>query len=262
VIANLVLFGASGDLAGRFLLPALSRPCTRRAGFRKISRSWAPPVRRGTKALAGEGAARSARPALRSPDDGLSALITDRTPHGSETIKRYGRSALPKGSLVADWPFSYHDLEPYYDKVVGVLVCRRHRPRSIRPRRQGRPRRRRHPHQPQPEVRASHRPHPRRADHHHRGARRPRIAISYRCGGRSCSSGYESPRTPARVGLRPARHALRSSTAPARLQVPVNLAEVAVARLRDIAADEPHAESADDRKEPERLALPDRVDQR
>src|SRR3954447_5566970 len=39
----------------------------------------------------------------------------------SETIKRYGRSALPKGSLVEDWPFSYDDLEPYYDKVEYLL---------------------------------------------------------------------------------------------------------------------------------------------
>ena len=34
----------------------------------------------------------------------------------SETIKRYGKAAL-KGSTVTDWPFSYDDLEPYYDKV-------------------------------------------------------------------------------------------------------------------------------------------------
>ncbi|MDX6621080.1 MAG: gluconate 2-dehydrogenase alpha chain [Gaiellales bacterium] len=35
----------------------------------------------------------------------------------SETIKRYGASAIPAGSTVADWPFDYHDLEPWYDKV-------------------------------------------------------------------------------------------------------------------------------------------------
>jgi gluconate 2-dehydrogenase alpha chain len=34
----------------------------------------------------------------------------------SETIKRYGASAL-QGSTVTDWPFTYEDLEPYYDKV-------------------------------------------------------------------------------------------------------------------------------------------------
>jgi len=39
----------------------------------------------------------------------------------SETIKRYGHSYLPKGSLVADWPFGYEDLEPYYDKVEYLL---------------------------------------------------------------------------------------------------------------------------------------------
>jgi gluconate 2-dehydrogenase alpha chain len=35
----------------------------------------------------------------------------------SETLKRYGPSMIPKDSLVADWPVSYDDLEPYYDKV-------------------------------------------------------------------------------------------------------------------------------------------------
>lgn len=35
----------------------------------------------------------------------------------SETIKKYGKGALPKGAMVADWPLSYQDLEPFYDKV-------------------------------------------------------------------------------------------------------------------------------------------------
>lgn len=35
----------------------------------------------------------------------------------SETIARYGASAIPAGSTIADWPISYGDLEPYYDKV-------------------------------------------------------------------------------------------------------------------------------------------------
>ena len=41
----------------------------------------------------------------------------------SETIRRYGPSAIPAGSTVEDWPLSYEDLEPYYDKVefaIGV----------------------------------------------------------------------------------------------------------------------------------------------
>jgi gluconate 2-dehydrogenase alpha chain len=41
----------------------------------------------------------------------------------SETIKRYGASAIPHNALVEDWPVSYDDLEPYYDKVeyeIGV----------------------------------------------------------------------------------------------------------------------------------------------
>jgi gluconate 2-dehydrogenase alpha chain len=35
----------------------------------------------------------------------------------SETIRRYGASAIPAGSTVADWPVSYEELEPYYDKA-------------------------------------------------------------------------------------------------------------------------------------------------
>lgn len=41
----------------------------------------------------------------------------------SETIKRYGKSYIPQGSTLADWPISYADLEPYYDtaeREVGV----------------------------------------------------------------------------------------------------------------------------------------------
>jgi len=41
----------------------------------------------------------------------------------SETIKRYGAKAIPAGSTLEDWPLSYEDLEPFYDKVeyeVGV----------------------------------------------------------------------------------------------------------------------------------------------
>jgi gluconate 2-dehydrogenase alpha chain len=35
----------------------------------------------------------------------------------SETIKRYGAGALPKGTTLQDWPFTYEELEPYYDKL-------------------------------------------------------------------------------------------------------------------------------------------------
>jgi gluconate 2-dehydrogenase alpha chain len=35
----------------------------------------------------------------------------------SETVRRYGAGAIPAGSTIADWPISYADLEPYYDKV-------------------------------------------------------------------------------------------------------------------------------------------------
>ena len=41
----------------------------------------------------------------------------------SHTIERYGEAAIPQGSAIADWPISYEELEPYYDKVevaIGV----------------------------------------------------------------------------------------------------------------------------------------------
>ena len=41
----------------------------------------------------------------------------------SESIRRYGPSAIPDGSTVEDWPLTYQDLEPYYEKVeysIGV----------------------------------------------------------------------------------------------------------------------------------------------
>jgi gluconate 2-dehydrogenase alpha chain len=41
----------------------------------------------------------------------------------SATVQRYGASALPAGSTLEDWPLTYDDLEPFYDKVeyeIGV----------------------------------------------------------------------------------------------------------------------------------------------
>ena len=35
----------------------------------------------------------------------------------SHTIERYGASAIPQDSSLADWPLSYADLEPYYDRA-------------------------------------------------------------------------------------------------------------------------------------------------
>jgi gluconate 2-dehydrogenase alpha chain len=34
----------------------------------------------------------------------------------SESIRRYGPNAIPRGSTSIDWPIDYADLEPYYDK--------------------------------------------------------------------------------------------------------------------------------------------------
>jgi gluconate 2-dehydrogenase alpha chain len=41
----------------------------------------------------------------------------------SQTIERYGASAIPEDSSVTDWPLSYADLEPFYDRAeyeIGV----------------------------------------------------------------------------------------------------------------------------------------------
>jgi gluconate 2-dehydrogenase alpha chain len=35
----------------------------------------------------------------------------------SRTIERYGMSAIPQDSTIADWPVSYAELEPFYDKA-------------------------------------------------------------------------------------------------------------------------------------------------
>ena len=35
----------------------------------------------------------------------------------SQTIERYGASAIPQDSSLVDWPLSYADLEPYYDQA-------------------------------------------------------------------------------------------------------------------------------------------------
>ncbi len=39
----------------------------------------------------------------------------------SSTVARYGEEALPPGSDVVDWPFTYDDLEPYYTKAEYAL---------------------------------------------------------------------------------------------------------------------------------------------
>jgi gluconate 2-dehydrogenase alpha chain len=35
----------------------------------------------------------------------------------SSTIEKYGQNAMPKGTDIVDWPMTYKELEPYYDKV-------------------------------------------------------------------------------------------------------------------------------------------------
>lgn len=39
----------------------------------------------------------------------------------SQTIERYGAAAIPADSSLADWPLSYADLEPYYDRAEHEL---------------------------------------------------------------------------------------------------------------------------------------------
>jgi gluconate 2-dehydrogenase alpha chain len=41
----------------------------------------------------------------------------------TETIQRYGASAIPRGSTLEDWPLTYDELEPFYDRIeyeIGV----------------------------------------------------------------------------------------------------------------------------------------------
>ena len=39
----------------------------------------------------------------------------------SAAIERYGTSAIPEGSTLADWPLDYAELEPYYDAVERAI---------------------------------------------------------------------------------------------------------------------------------------------
>jgi gluconate 2-dehydrogenase alpha chain len=39
----------------------------------------------------------------------------------SSTVAKYGEEALPEGSAIADWPVTYDDLEPYYEKVEQLI---------------------------------------------------------------------------------------------------------------------------------------------
>jgi gluconate 2-dehydrogenase alpha chain len=39
----------------------------------------------------------------------------------SSTIARYGKSALPPGSVITDWPLTYGELEPYYDQLEYLI---------------------------------------------------------------------------------------------------------------------------------------------
>ncbi|MGI8486568.1 MAG: GMC oxidoreductase, partial [Thermomicrobiales bacterium] len=37
------------------------------------------------------------------------------------TVDKYGESALPAGTAIADWPITYDDLEPYYEQVEYLI---------------------------------------------------------------------------------------------------------------------------------------------
>lgn len=39
----------------------------------------------------------------------------------SSTIAKYGEDALPAGTAIADWPVTYDELEPYYEKVEYLI---------------------------------------------------------------------------------------------------------------------------------------------
>src|SRR3546814_10021521 len=44
----------------------------------------------------------------------------------SHHVERYGEDALPEGSTIQDWPVSYEDLEPYYDRYEWDEIGRAH----------------------------------------------------------------------------------------------------------------------------------------
>jgi gluconate 2-dehydrogenase alpha chain len=54
--------------------------------------------------------------------DGLSVRFLPWNFEGrTRTIERYGAQAIPEGSTLADWPLSYHDLAPFYDRVEQAI---------------------------------------------------------------------------------------------------------------------------------------------
>src|SRR6516164_11552587 len=62
-----------------------------------------------TTAIRRAGAPSTTAPSWRLHEDDFGAR--------SHTIARYGASAIPEHSSLADWPLSYADLEPYYDRA-------------------------------------------------------------------------------------------------------------------------------------------------
>jgi gluconate 2-dehydrogenase alpha chain len=54
--------------------------------------------------------------------DGLSIRFLPWNFHSrSAIVERYGASAVPEGSTLADWPLAFEDLEPFYDRVEWEL---------------------------------------------------------------------------------------------------------------------------------------------
>ncbi len=39
----------------------------------------------------------------------------------SHTLERYGKGAIPEGCTLADWPISYAELEPYYERLEALV---------------------------------------------------------------------------------------------------------------------------------------------
>ena len=48
-------------------------------------------------------------------------FLPDVFPLLTQTREKYGENRLPAGSMVRDWPMSYDDLEPYYDRAEKML---------------------------------------------------------------------------------------------------------------------------------------------
>ena len=85
--------------------------------FRHTARDRALPIRQYGSFLPGTGAGGSG--------EHWSGISYRYYPHDfrrlSHMLEQYGRAKLPEGCAVRDWPFSYDDLEPYYERAERMM---------------------------------------------------------------------------------------------------------------------------------------------